>query len=222
MEKPAVIFDNGSGYSKLGFSGNMEPSFIIPTAIASRDSLGVAVSRLQCDDLDFFIGEEAFLRQKTHKLNFPVKEGQITDWDDIERFWQRSIYSWLRVEPQEHVFMLTEPPLNPAENREQMAEIMFETFDVKGLHIGVQPVLSLFGSNEFKEDKVLTGLVVDSGEGVTSLIPVAHGYVIPNCIRHIPIAGRDITRYISQTLKDRRERIAVEDLTEISLSLIHI
>ncbi|CAG9328305.1 unnamed protein product [Blepharisma stoltei] len=211
---PVVIFDNGSGYSKLGFAGNTDPNYIIPTAISSRESLGVPVSRLQCEDLDFFIGEDAYQNQKTHNLSFPIKEGQINNWDDMERFWERTIYSLMSVEPQEHVFMLTEPPMNPPENREQMAEIMFETFDVKGLYIGVQAVLALFGSNLYKEKQNLTGTVIDSGDGVTHIIPVAHGYVISSCIKHIPIAGKDITKYIAKALKDRREPIATEDLMD--------
>ena len=37
----------------------------------------------------------------------------------------------------------TEPPLNPPENREQIAEIFFESFNIKGLYIAVQAVLAL-------------------------------------------------------------------------------
>jgi actin-related protein 3 len=40
--------------------------------------------------------------------------------------------------------------------------------------------------------------VIDSGDGVTHCIPVADGYVIGSCIKHIPIAGRDITYFIQQ------------------------
>jgi len=39
----------------------------------------------------------------------------------------------------------------------------------------------------------LTGTVIDSGDGVTHCIPIADGYVIGSCIKHIPLAGRDIT-----------------------------
>lgn len=144
------MFDNGTGFSKLGLAGNQEPDFIIPTAIASRDTLGAPVSRLQCVDLDFYVGDEAFLHQQSHSLAQPIKEGVINNWDDIERMWQHSIYKLMRVEPSEHNFLLTEPPINPPENREQMAEIMFETFNAKGLYIGVQAVLALFGSNLFR------------------------------------------------------------------------
>ena len=39
----------------------------------------------------------------------------------------------MRCDPEEHYVLLTEPPLNPPENREYTAEIMFETFNVPGL-----------------------------------------------------------------------------------------
>jgi len=38
--------------------------------------------------------------------------------------------------------------MNPPENREKMAEIMFETFNVKGLYIGVQAVLALYSDGQ--------------------------------------------------------------------------
>lgn len=38
--------------------------------------------------------------------------------------------------------------MNPPENREAMAEIFFETFNVPGLFIGVQAVFALIGCNQ--------------------------------------------------------------------------
>ena len=68
----------------------------------------------------------------------------VEDWEGIEKYWHKSIYSYLSCEPEEHRFILTEPPMNSPENREQMAEIMFETFGVKGLFIGEQAALALY------------------------------------------------------------------------------
>lgn len=53
---------------------------------------------------------------------------------------------YLRVDSEDHNFILTEPPMNPPENRETAAEIMFETYNVPGLCIGVQAVLSLYAA----------------------------------------------------------------------------
>jgi actin-related protein 3 len=91
----------------------------------------------------------------------------------MEKFWQRSIYSYLHVEPENHPFVLTEPPMNTPENREQMAEIFFETFSVPGLYIGVQAVLALFGAAGADDIYNTAGTVIDSGDGVTHVIPVA-------------------------------------------------
>jgi len=77
----------------------------------------------------------------------------------------------------QHYFLLTEPPLNTPDNREYTAEIMFETFNVPGLYIAVQAVLALCASLLTKQDASgkqagVTGTVIDSGDGVTHIIPV--------------------------------------------------
>jgi actin-related protein 3 len=61
----------------------------------------------------------------------------------MERFWQQCIFNYLRCDPEDHYFILTESPLTAPETREYTGEIMFETFNVPGLYIAVQPVLAL-------------------------------------------------------------------------------
>ncbi|OBS59760.1 hypothetical protein A6R68_09114 [Neotoma lepida] len=60
------------------------------------------------------------------------------------------------------------------ENREYTAEIMFESFNVPGLYIAVQAVLALAASWTSRQvgERTLTGTVIDSGDGVTHVIPV--------------------------------------------------
>ncbi|GAA5975522.1 hypothetical protein JCM10908_005187 [Rhodotorula pacifica] len=222
-----VVLDNGTGYTKMGFAGNSDPSFVIPTCIATRGSpssgsRGPAVaskpsglgsssghlsSKRGIEDLDFYIGDEALANSKTYNVNYPIKHGMIDDWDHMERYWEQCIFKYLRTEPEDHHFLLTEPPLNPPENREATAEIMFESFNVQGLYIAVQAVLALAASWTSKsvQHRTLTGTVIDSGDGVTHVIPVAEGYVIGSAIRHIPIAGRDISSFVQQLLRDRNE-----------------
>ena len=169
----------------------------------------------------------AFIRQKSkYKLNFvlfqyPVRSGLVEDWDLMEKYLEQCIFKYLRAEPEDHYFLLTEPPLNTPENREYTAEIMFESFNVPGLYIAVQAVLSLAASLVHRrqaEEKVLTGIVVDSGDGVTHVIPVAEGYVIGSCIKHIPIAGRSITTFIQHLLRER-EIGTIKSLTHCHNSL---
>uniref|UniRef100_A0A0K8R4G6 Actin-related protein 3 n=1 Tax=Ixodes ricinus TaxID=34613 RepID=A0A0K8R4G6_IXORI len=222
---PAIVIDNGTGYTKLGFAGNKEPQFIIPSAIAIRESAKIgdqATRRLAkgIDDLDFFIGDEA-LDASGYAVKYPIRHGIVEDWDLMERFWEQSIFKYLRAEPEDHYFLLTEPPLNTPENREYTAEIMFESFNVPGLYIAVQAVLALAASWTSRQmgERTLTGLVIDSGDGVTHCIPVAEGYVIGSCIKHIPIAGRNVTYFIQNLLREREVGIPPEQSLETAKAI---
>jgi actin-related protein 3 len=220
---PAAVIDNGTGYTKMGFAGNVEPQFIIPTAIATKEpksGTAAATPRDQTGigDLDFHIGEEAF-KYNQYELAYPIRHGQIDNWTHIEQYWEHCIFKYLRCEPEDHFFCLTEPPLNAPENREYTAEIMFETFNVPGLYIAVQAVLALAASWTSKQvtERTLTGTVIDSGDGVTHVIPVAEGYVIGSSIKHIPLAGRDITGFVQQFMREREgSAIPSQDSLEVA------
>lgn len=222
---PAIVIDNGTGYTKMGYSGNRDPQFIIPSAIAIKESskVGDQASRRLArgvDDLDFFIGDEA-LEATGYTVKYPIRHGIVEDWDLMERYWEQCIFKYLRAEPEDHYFLLTEPPLNTPENREYTAEIMFETFNVPGLYIAVQAVLALAASwtNRKNAERTLTGTVIDSGDGVTHCIPVAEGYVIGSCIKHIPIAGRNITYFIQNLLREREFGIPAEQSLETAKAI---
>ncbi|KAI9534968.1 Actin- protein 3 [Dissostichus eleginoides] len=217
---PACVVDCGTGYTKLGYAGNTEPQFIVPSCIAIKESAKVgdqAQRRMTkgVDDLDFYIGDEA-VDKPSYSTKWPIRHGIVEDWDLMERFMEQIIFKYLRAEPEDHYFLLTEPPLNTPENREYTAEIMFESFNVPGLYIAVQAVLALAASWTSRQvgERTLTGTVIDSGDGVTHVIPVAEGYVIGSCIKHIPIAGRDITYFTQQLLREREVGIPPEQSLE--------
>lgn len=90
---------------------------------------------------------------------------------------------------------MTEPPLNPRSNRDTAAQILFETFNVPALFTSIQAVLSLYASGR------TTGIVLDSGDGVSHAVPVYEGFAIPNSIRRIDVAGRDVTEHLQTLLR---------------------
>ncbi|CAD6446925.1 6143e1bc-1565-4391-b8a9-bfc4f48b8690 [Sclerotinia trifoliorum] len=215
---PAVVMDNGTGYSKLGFAGNDSPSFVFPTAIATKGAAaagaGSGSGRPAVGNKPSYLtggaGPGGHLSMKLDQVMAYTTQfamDKFENWDHMERFWSNSIFKYLRVEPEDHYFLLTEPPLNAPENRENTAEIMFESFNCAGLYIAVQAVLALAASwtSSKVSDRSLTGTVIDSGDGVTHVIPAAEGYVIGSSIKSIPIAGRDITYFVQSLLRDRGE-----------------
>jgi actin-related protein 3 len=145
----------------------------------------------------------------------PIVDGRVNDWSDFEQYMFCCYTSCLKLDPSERPCILTEPPLNPSTNRERLAEVMFETFSVPSIYIGVQAVLALYAYWDGKSS--VTGTVVDSGDGVTHVIPVTDGYVSGSSVRETPIGGKDVTRIISQALVAREE--VVVDCAETAVSL---
>eukprot|EP00494_Astrolonche_serrata_P027158 UN27421 len=128
------------------------------------------------------------------KLKYPTKHGVIEDIQSMTHLWEY-VYKQQDINPAEHPVLLTEAPLNPNKNRQDMAQKFFERFNVPALYVAQQAVLSLYSSGRG------TGMVLDSGHGVTHCVPVYEGYSLSHAITRMDVAGSDITEYLNVLLK---------------------
>ncbi len=192
-KKAAIIIELGSEYIKAGFAGEEGPRHVFPSVVAWNETYA-------------YIGKEALSKSGELNLTYPIENGIIEDFEKMEKVLNYIFYEKLNVDPQEYNVMLTESPFNPKINRQNMLQILFDTFNVSGFYIANEDVLALYSAGKF------TGIVVNIAESETHIVPVFDGYALPHSTLRMNLGGRGITDYLAKILSEERGHILTTDI----------
>lgn len=89
-------------------------------------------------------GDEAAAARTMLQISYPMENGIVKKWDDMQHLWDYTFYEKMKIDPTGRKILLTEPPMNPLRNREQMCEVMFERYQFGGVYVAIQAVLALY------------------------------------------------------------------------------
>ena len=201
-----AVIDNGTSYTKAGFSGEEAPRSAFPTLVGKPKPQVL----LNSEKNERLLGQEALEKLGISTITHPIESGVITNWEDMEKIWHHTFYNELRIAPEEHNVLLTDPPLNKEETREKITEVMFEMFNIPGLYISMQSVLAIYSTGR------TSGIVVDSGESNTHFVPIHEGYPFPHAIIKMQLGGSDLTQFLIKLLREKR--YTIDTLSRIHLT----
>ena len=111
----------------------------------------------------------------------------------------------------QHPLLISEPILNPKSNRENIAEILFEKYNIPSLIFGYQPSLSLLAFSS------TSGVIVETGDGVSQTCSVIDGYSIPSSFIRSDFGGEDVSDYFRKLLRMK----GFDLITETEKLLLH-
>jgi actin-related protein len=189
MENKCLIIDCGSGYSKAGYSGDIEPTVTIPTVVWHPSNNNLSIE----DKSELLFGKKA-LEAENGVLVHPIRKTKILEWEDYELFVDNLLKNELKIKSEEYGIFMTEPPLTLKSSREKLTEMLFEKFNVPFMFVTNGAVLSSYGACKY------SGFVLDCGYDSSRIVPVSSGYPYSSCIKTIDVGGKDISEYMLKLL----------------------
>jgi len=184
-----AIIDNGNYSVKFGLNTEKTPK-ILETVIAFERGQGAKTG--------YYIGKEnikaAYKTNMVLSTRYPLQRGFAMDWNQMEALW-RNCFDIMNFH---NDVLLTHCAIIPKEQRDTMIEIMFEQFDVQNLALEISGVLSYLSQTRDSES-----IVVDSGGGLTTFIPIVDSIPMKKSIVQIPLAGQDINDYLNRLLIEK-------------------
>ncbi|XP_002708171.1 actin-like protein 7B [Oryctolagus cuniculus] len=190
----ALIIDLGSQYCKCGYAGEPRPTYFISSTVGKR--CPEAANDAGDTRKDTYVGHELLNTEAPLKLVNPLKHGVVADWDCVQSIWEYIFHTAMRIVPEEHAVLVSDPPLSPSSNREKYAELLFETFRIPAMHVTSQALLSIYSYGK------TSGLVVESGHGVSHVVPISEGDLLPGLSSRADYAGSALTSYLMQLLNE--------------------
>ena len=193
--KGIVVMDLGSCYCRAGFRGQEKPATCFPSCFAKKgDSV---IWGKENDDLEKYI-------------KYPIKNLNNGNdnfyWDEIESLYNYIFYNQLRIQPEEQIIITTKFRNLKFDELYKVYSILFEYFNVSGLYVADQSLLSLISKGRYN------GIVIDVGYNTTKIVPIFEGSKLSHAITTLSFGGNDITKegFSTHYLPDGKE-IKVDD-----------
>ena len=196
---PNIIIDLGSNCIKFGFSSDPFPKYIIPNAVAKDDTNSfLSIKKYN----NCFCGYDALSNSPSLNLSYPLidnngkflsKAENIRDFDSLFHY---IFQEKLQVDEVNYKIFLISSIFTSTKEQEMIAQILFEKFHVFNLLFEPQSVMALYSTEK------TSGLIVNSGEMSTEIVPIYEGYIISDCINEFPIGGYEITKNFVEKYKN--------------------
>ena len=194
-----IIIDFGSNTIKYGFNQDPFPKFITPNIIGKIKNKCFSPIK---DYNDYYCGYDALYNSSSIDITFPRIDNNVKipttpeGEKQLENLFSYIFRDKLKTNDYTYDIFIVDSIYTSTKERQTIAQILFEKFNVYHVHFEPQSIMSLYSTSK------TSGLVVNSGEISTEIVPIIEGYIISQGIYNFPIAGKELTKRFENTYKD--------------------
>ncbi|KAH7916750.1 actin family [Hygrophoropsis aurantiaca] len=171
-EVSALVVDIAIVSSYYGYTANASDGDVQMGEAEPKDDATSDTPKPK-NDAKLYLGQHGpSIWRKGMEIGNPVRDGLISDYNPVPALMSHALVDVMRTNPSEHPILVTEPAWNTPADRERMAEIMFEEFQVPAFYIANTGVLNAFAAGKG------SALVIDVGHSMASITPVVDGFVL--------------------------------------------
>lgn len=153
------------------------------------------------DDHRLLFGNKALDPKYTSSRIYPMEHGIIRDCETMGHLIDYGFHNLFHNDDTDNdkitdsKILVTEPTLNPIDNKKKVFEHMFERMNFGAVNLSNQSILVLYARG------LVSGIVVECGEGITQVVPVYEGIVPHHLIKRHGVTGKTITSYLKKLLQ---------------------
>ena len=193
---PNIIIENGALNIRVGYESSQFPTIVFQNKLAYMGSK----SYLDFSS-NYVCGNDVDLIESVYNVNCPIQGGRITDWGAMELIWkevlERSGLSSFREASHTHntndiYFVFS---VNYTKNCfEHILEYFLSNYVINKISFGLDAINALYSTGK------KSGIVVDSGDSLTKIVPILEDYVDVKMIWQSKKAGRSLSQKIQTHL----------------------
>lgn len=194
-QSSAIVLDVGSNSTKAGFAGEDSPQHVFSSAVGTWVDDGGSSKTYGVNRRELWHSRHR--EQLPFELEYPIVQGQVGDWDCLERVWEHALRNQLGVsdgEADRHPILAVDANFSSRQQREGTAERLFESFGAPAVYLAKSAVCSCVAASKS------TGLVLEVGGGISTCTPVLDGTVMHKGVVKSALAGDFLTDVLAQKM----------------------
>ena len=206
-----IVIDLGNAYTKIGYSGEDQPTLTIPSIYArsklyDTDKKNEISSYDQKMDVFGYEATESQYQNDYNILNLTPGDHKEKTSKEFLEFLRDALENKMGISPPDYDVIVNISPIKNEENIRIYGRLFIEELGFRALAMVNSSSLSLYSTGR------TSGLVVQCGEMRTYTVPIFEGFPLYHALSKNKLGGKDLTDIYRKGILEANLNVREEDI----------